>query len=812
MTVPAAIPKEEPERIGALQALDILDTEPEAAFDNLVLLASSICQAQIALVSLVDENRQWFKARVNLSDRQLPRDIAFCSHAIVGDDIMVIPDATKDPRFALNPLVTGEPNIRSYAGALLVDKDGYKLGTICAIHTGEQVTLSDRQIDQMRLLGKVASNILIARQRTKIRVEEQKKKNEWLKLSAQVAKVGYWAINVQTREIFWSDEQYKLHGSSPDDYVPEFETNIKLYHPEDQDNVRSCINETIATKNPSDLEARMTRADGSERIIHSKMICRFDDDGNVVELFGITQDITDQRHSEEALKHSEERFALATLGASVGIFDRQDLDRPKHYWSDQYYKLIGYEPGEVEPGLETLLTLLHPDDRDRFLKHRERHLHTRDPLHIELRLKHKTKGYRWFLITAQAVWDKDGGAHRISGSIMDIDELKQAQDAIQRAQKMEAVGQLTGGIAHDFNNLLAVMMGSLELLEDNPDHPQRHEFIRGALRSAHRGSQLTHQLLAFGRRTLLKPTVTNLNSVIQDMDDLLRRTIPASIEISIVLADRLADIKADRGLIENALLNLAINARDAMQHGGKLSIETANIRLDKEHTLSRDEDLEPGRYVMVAITDTGIGIPSNVLHKVFDPFFTTKETGEGSGLGLSMVHGFVKQTGGTIRIYSEVGIGTTVILYFAASQSTGLEIHDISAEIAKDTGGDERILVVEDEDDVRQIVVLQLQSLGYDVTEARDGTSAADILRTQGPFDLLLTDIVMPGDMQGPDVVRDARALYPKHKVIFMSGYPGQTADNGEGPNADDIQLMKPVARSQLARAIRKVLGDQHIG
>lgn len=677
MTVPAALPQNDAERVGALRALDILDSEPEAAFNEIALLASSICQAPIALVSFVDQNRQWFKARINMNDSEMPRDMAFCSHAILGDDVMIVRDATKDPRFATNPLVTGDPLIRSYAGAPLIDQDGFKLGTICAIHTKTPIELSDSQIGQLRHLGKITSAILVARQHSQIRVREQKKKTEWLELSSQVAKIGYWTIDVASREIFWSDEQYRIYGSSPAHYVPEFESGINFYHPDDRDYIRSCINKAIATQSPCELEARMVRADGEVRIIHGKMICRFDDHGDVVELFGISQDVT---------------------------------------------------------------------------------------------------------------------------------ELKQAQEAAQRSQKMEAIGQLTGGIAHDFNNLLAVMMGNIELLEEDPDHPKRHEFIHSALRSAHRGAQLTHQLLAFGRRTLLKPTVLNLNDILREMDGLLRRTIPETIEIHISLADGLEDVLVDPGQIENALLNLTINARDSMAGGGKLSIETANIHLEKEHTLSRDESLEPGHYAMIAITDTGVGIPANVLPKVFDPFFTTKKTGEGSGLGLSMVHGFVKQSGGTVRIYSEVGIGTTVILYFKASEFSKAAEDDTITETPLDTGRNERILVVEDEDDVREIIVMQLQSLGYDVTEARDGAMATDILRHKGAFDLLLTDIVMPDDLQGPDVAREARAMDPELKVIFMSGYPNEAAIDGKGLRSEDIQLMKPVSRSHLARTIHNVL------
>ena len=383
-----------------------------------------------------------------------------------------------------------------------------------------------------------------------------------------------------------------------------------------------------------------------------------------------------------------------------------------------------------------------------------------------------------------------------------IVDREAAEAQIRQMQKMETIGQLTGGIAHDFNNMLAVVIGSLELARRRIDDPARAlASIGGAEEGAKRASQLVTRLLAFSRQQALEPRALDANSLVSGMSDLLRRTLGETIEIDIVLADTLWRCFVDAMQLENAILNLAVNARDAMPEGGKLSIETANTDLDAGEA-RRYVDVEPGQYVRIDVTDTGSGMPASVIERAFDPFFTTKEVGKGTGLGLSQVYGFVKQSGGHVAITSTAGAGTRVRLYLP---------RNIGAEIAaadKDLGAatpvaraQEIVLVVEDEPGVRRLSVDALRELGYTVVHADDARQALNLLEVQPRIDLLLTDIVMP-EMNGRQLAEAALSLRPDLKIVYTTGYADPSVRGGL---AEPV-LSKPFTLSALATRVRDVL------
>lgn len=376
---------------------------------------------------------------------------------------------------------------------------------------------------------------------------------------------------------------------------------------------------------------------------------------------------------------------------------------------------------------------------------------------------------------------------------------------LNQISKMEAIGQLTGGIAHDFNNLLTVVLGNAEALTDElGKHPELREMAEIVTNAALRGAELTNRLLAFARKQTLKPRVMDVSQLVQGMDSLLRRTLPESIAIEIVRSGGLWKTEVDPGQLESAILNLALNARDAMKDGGALTIELANAALDDDYVAS-EPDLAAGQYVLIAVTDTGHGIPGDMLQQVFQPFFTTKDIGKGTGLGLSMVYGFVKQSGGHIRVYSEVGEGTSIKLYFPRSlaQEDALAFGQTNRSAA---GGNETILVVEDDNLVRQHVVSQLKAFGYRVFEAANAKQALEILHQIADIDLLFTDVVMPGGMGGRELSEAARALRPRLKVLFTSGYTENSiVHNGKLDPGIEL-LSKPYRREQLALKLRKVL------
>ena len=371
---------------------------------------------------------------------------------------------------------------------------------------------------------------------------------------------------------------------------------------------------------------------------------------------------------------------------------------------------------------------------------------------------------------------------------------------------MEAVGQLTGGVAHDFNNLLTVIMGNLEHLDRvlPPAQPAKR-MIAAALRGASRAAMLTHRLLAFSRRQPLAPEVLSVNKLVAGMSDLMRRTLGEAILIEAVLAGGLWPTLADSNQLENALINLAINARDAMPEGGKLTIETANTHLDEAYARMNDE-VQPGQYVGIFVTDTGIGMAPDTVAHAFEPFFTTKEIGQGTGLGLSQVFGFIKQSGGHVKIYSEVGEGTTVKLYLPRYRGSENVVDERLESHQLPPGRSELVLVVEDDPDVRDYTVEMVGDLGYSVLSASDGASALRLLDSNREVSLLFTDVGLPGGMNGRQLAEQALRRQPRLKVLYTTGY-ARNAIVHQGRLDPGVEVIfKPFTYSDLATKIRRVL------
>lgn len=406
------------------------------------------------------------------------------------------------------------------------------------------------------------------------------------------------------------------------------------------------------------------------------------------------------------------------------------------------------------------------------------------------------------------VSDETGTITHYIGFQEDLTALRQAQAQFQQAQRLENVDKLFGGVAHDFNNLLHVIMGNSEfLIERLSGNDELLGFVEAVMSAAERGSDLTRQLLAFSRQQPLDSKPTDINVLVGGMNALIDRTLGDDIEIEMVRAAGLWSANIDAGQLENALLNLCINARDAMPDGGKLTIETANAHLDQEYADGHRE-VRPGQYVMVAVSDTGTGMPSVVAERVFEPYFTTKEIGEGHGLGLSMVYGFTKQSGGHVKIYSEPGTGTVVKLYLPRAQGKGRS-QEIVPSARAITGGTERILLVEDNHLVRNHVAAQLEALGYQVTTVGNGPEALERLRRSQPIDLLLTDLVVPGGMTGRRLADEARKLRPGMAILLTSGYPSQALiQNGTLKQGMPL-LQKPYRRHDLARRVRQTLNSR---
>ena len=450
----------------------------------------------------------------------------------------------------------------------------------------------------------------------------------------------------------------------------------------------------------------------------------------------------------------------------------------------------------------SVLDLIHPEDRGRALWRTQSMMEQGRGAPVT-EMKFLGEGGQIRLLEVQAVPFLYKGQPAILAAGRDIGERKQLEDQLRQAQKMEAIGQLTGGIAHDFNNLLGIVIGSLDgVLDQLHTGSPLGKAVSRALNGALHGAELTHRLLAFARRQPLDPKLFSINALIPDVAAILQRTLGDAISVQLALGEDLWPVFADPSQVQDALVNLAINARDAMPDGGLLTIETTNVRLD-EHYASLNPDAKPGDYALLAVTDTGGGMAPDVARRALEPFFTTKPAGQGTGLGLSMIYGFTKQSGGHLKIYSELSHGTSVKLYLPRATAAAAPAPAPAEERRKPPGGTETILVAEDNEDLRQMVVEQLGNLGYRVIEAANGEAALATMRGEERIDLLFTDAIMSGQVTGHDLIREARSGRPDLHVLLTTGYAEKAATNGNGHTHF---IRKPYRRRDLALKIRVIL------
>jgi PAS domain S-box-containing protein len=516
-------------------------------------------------------------------------------------------------------------------------------------------------------------------------------------------------------------------------------------------------------------------------------------------------DITELKRAEEAVRRSEARLKHAQRIAKIGDWE-WDIDNGELRWSDELYRVFGEAPGTFEPTRENFYEKIHPDDRQ-LVEAAEKASLAGQELSAEYRVVLSDGTQRTLQSQGEVTPGSDGRPARMAGTAQDITERRQLEEQLRQLQKMEAVGQLTGGIAHDFNNLLTVVVGNLQLVEESSVNDEVLAQTRAALDAALRGAELIRRLLAFSRRQLLAPRVIDINDLVASLEPLLRTTLGEYIRVEKKLCGELWRTEIDPSQLENAVVNLAVNARDAMPNGGTLTIETGNISLDERYAGSH-ADMSPGEYVLLVVSDSGTGIAKEDLERVFDPFFTTKEIGKGTGLGLSMVYGFVKQSKGNIRIYSEEGHGTSVKLYLPRSRSDSEGASASSTRRSRIPGGTETILLVEDEAGVREIARLLLKGLGYRVLESGSGPEALDILKKHPDIDLLFTDMVMPGGMTGAELAIRARQRHPKLKVLYTSGYTDTVTVDKELLRNGEQMLNKPYQKRELAERVRGVLDE----
>ncbi|MGI4955246.1 MAG: PAS domain S-box protein [Janthinobacterium lividum] len=577
-----------------------------------------------------------------------------------------------------------------------------------------------------------------------------------------------------------------------------------------------------------DEERRHLRKDGSAFWASGETMLMRDRTGAPLGLLKVLRDISERKRAEAALQETNATLARRVEERTRALRDSEDFTRLAltavsgvGVWtydiaSDRFVcdaavaELYGLDPVRAAAGLSRteFLANVHPDDRAPLRATMGGGLKQSGDLELEYRLCHADGTVRWVLSRGHTYFDADGRPVRRTGVGIETTTRRQLEQQLRQSQKMEAVGQLTGGLAHDFNNLLTGVTGSLELLQTRIAQGRFQEverFVNAAQGATRRAAALTHRLLAFSRQQTLDPRPTDVNRLVAGMEELIQRTVGPAIAVEPVAAVRLWFTLVDAGQLENALLNLCLNARDAMPDGGRIIIETGNACLDERAALERE--LPAGQYVTLTVRDTGTGMPPGVIARAFDPFFTTKPIGQGTGLGLSMIYGFARQSGGQVRITSEVGRGTAVCLYLPRHQGTA-EHAETAAEAADAQRAQhgETVLVVDDEPTVRMLVTEVLEDLDYTAIEAADGATGLQVVRSDARIDLLITDVGLPGGMNGRQMAEAARRLRPGLKVLFITGYAEKAVLSHGHLEPGMHVLTKPFGLETLASRVKGLI------
>ena len=631
-------------------------------------------------------------------------------------------------------------------------------------------------------------------------ISGRNKVQEALERAQSVAGIGHWRWSIRHNCLISCSEEFtRIHGATRNEIFALAESRIdKFVHPDEQERVRKVLCQAIQRGSRYEVEYRILLSDRSVRHLLEIGEVLLDSSLRPSEHIGTVQDITERRETERSLRASN-TLKSTILDSALDCVISIDKDGRVIEWNAAAEKTFGYCREKVIG--QRMVDLIVPSaDREAHNTGFSRFLTTGQSRIIGQRteLRAVRASGEEFPIEIALNSRRSGSDHIITAYVRDLTQVKEAEEKLRQAQKMEALGQLTGGVAHDFNNLLSIIMGNAELIAEKEGSNDQHS--QAIIRASARGAKLTQHLLAFARQQSLQPRSLDLGSCVASMTELLKRTLGESVEIVTKTSANPWHALADQTQLENAVLNMALNARDAMPGGGTLTIECANECLSVDDVQTEPEVLA-GEYAVLTVTDSGTGMSEDTRKQAFDPFFTTKEVGQGSGLGLSMVYGFAKQSGGHALIHSQKGQGTTIKIYLPrASEANSSE--DASESVKTPHGNGETVLILEDDADVRELTKTVVEMLGYRTVTATDAKSAWKILEEEKCVDVCLSDVGLPGGISGPEFAKRSHELYPELKFIFMSGYTADSEDRDGLLDTGSALLKKPFQKSRLATAL----------
>jgi len=804
MRTPLPSPPDEPQRLQALRKYDPFDASTQRALGELADLAAQICMTPLAAVSLVDERHARFVvvSGVGLPGDDLPRDRSFCGQAISQADLFLVPDAALDARFAGAPLVASPPHVRCYAGAPLITAEGRAVGTLCVLDRLPRDLSAEQQV-ALRVLSRQVMAQLDLRRQTLERAESE----ERLTLATDAATIGVWDWDLKADRWYASPVYCSMLGYPPDRGASDRAVWLERLHPDDRPAVAAKIQTTIASHGGSyEYEARMRHANGTYRWIHVVgRVLAYDENGQATRLIGVRMDVTERKLAELRLRESEDRFRQLAENIQE-VFWMTDPSRGEFlYVSPAYEKVWGRSCASLYQAPGDWLAAVHDEDRPRVAEAIATTL-GRGHYDETYRILRPDGAVRWIHDRAYSVCDASGQVQRLVGTAEDITEARLLEAQLRQSQRMEAVGQLAGGVAHDFNNILAAIMMQADLAHDLVDPSSGARDLLADIRTAtERASNLTRQLLAFSRRQVLQTRVVNLNDVVTSLTKMLGRILGEDVDLQLRLHPQPLLTRADAGMLDQVLMNLVVNARDAMPTGGRLTIETSERLLTNEPG-SAPTEAPRGRYICVRVTDTGTGIEPRHLPHIFEPFYTTKDPSKGTGLGLATAFGIVKQHGGWLTVDSVLGQGATFQVLLPSTEDVQREASEMPARPVQ-RGGSETILVVEDDATVRQMTRRTLERAGYRVLEASNAVAALRVWeKHQGTIDLLMTDMVMPEGIDGRQLAERLCVRNPRLHVILTSGYSAEIAGQELSLRPGHAFLQKPAKPRLLLDCVRRCL------